>query len=456
MALLTAPAAAAAATSPRMMDFQGKLLDASGNPRHGSFSIAFSLFAAASGGAALWSETQPSVAVDHGRFSVKLGTVAALSTGVFNRAEVYLELQAGAEAAMAPRQPVLMTPYAFRVLLADDLAPGGTNYVQVSTALQSGAVFHVASGTVAGPFMATGPSSFTALGNAVFSLTTSSGVRLLNGSLMVEGAGGLRVDGVVSADTVAPSDGLLLPQGPGPSSEGSLRWDPAQNLVHIGTSTSFVTLADTVSTQTATNKTLNSTGGNLVDATHLRTRVLSSVAPVNGMTIKWSAADSRWHPVYLSTISVATHNFAPKKVKQLTANLVYLVPMEIPGTLLLNEIRISVAGSSAGSSGDVGLYATSGNLIASGGTGSASTGSTGLKIIPVQGAPVIVYPGQYFAAFTSNGAPRLPLADLGNSSRGVIKGLGYATETGGTTLPATINIAAIIDFDVAPSMGFNK
>ncbi|MBI5625142.1 MAG: hypothetical protein HY924_15300 [Elusimicrobia bacterium] len=446
---------AQAASSPQRIGFQGKLLDASNNPRNGPFDMVFKLYTVPSGGASVWDETQSNVQVTNGVFSVELGSVKALETTLFTSASAYLEIKVGTDSPMTPRQLLLMSPSAFRALYAEDLAPGDTNYIQQGSALQSGAVFHVTSATVAGPFTASGISSFTATGAQTYSLTTSSGLKVLDGTLKVEGSAGAVVDATVRASTLTATDGIILPQGSAFKDEGTMRWEPTQNLLYIGTGTANKTMVDTDSSQTLTNKTLNSTGGNTVDATHLRARLLSSDAPSQGMTIKWNAGASQWYPVYPATVSVVSVQFTPSASLTLTANNVYFVPVVVPGVMALNQFRYRVANAAAGVTGDVGLYDSSGNRIASGGAGSADFITTGAKAVLMQGAPVTVQPGQYYFAMVANGGARPRGVDLGAASAGVVKGLG-AVDIGAATLPATVNVGAIVDGSLCPLMSINE
>lgn len=446
-----------AAPSPQKIQFQGKLLDTANNPRNGSFDITFRLFNAPSGGSALWTEAQTGVAVNNGVFEASLGAVTALTTALFGGASHYLEVEVSPDPAMTPRLPLLMAPSAFRALLADDLAPGNTSYVQVGQSVQAGAAFHVASGTVSGPFSATGTSTFTRTGSQAYSLVASSGVLLQAGTLRLEGTGGLVAVYAVQAATVSASAGLFLPQGPAVSNEGALRWEPTQNLVFIGTGTSNKTLADTDSAQTLTNKTLNSTGGNVVDATHLRTRLLASDAPSDGMTIEWAAGASQWAPVYGATVTVVYTIVPANNITFGAANRVFITPVIIPGVLRLNQIRFRVTTAVGGVTGDVGLYDPSGSLVASGGTSSADFTTAGAKVVSVQGAPKILQPGQYYAAITATGTPAVRGNTLGGAaSIGVIKFAGYAAETGGTTLPSLISLSGIVDDNELFFIGFNE
>lgn len=455
--LLWAPAGPlSAAPSPQKIQFQGKLLDTANNPRNGNFDLTFRLFNVPTGGAALWTETQTAVPVNNGVFEASLGAVTGLTPALFGGASHYLEVEVSPDPAMTPRLPLLMAPSAFRALLADDLTPGNTSYVQVRQSVQAGAVLHVASATVAGPFTATGTSTFTATGSQTYSLVASSGVLLQAGTLRLEGAGGVVAVHSVQAATVSASAGLFLPQGPAVTNEGALRWEPTQNLVFIGTGTSNKTLADTDSVQTLTNKTLNSTGGNLVDATHLRTRLLSSDAPSEGMTLEWSGGASQWAPVYAATVTVVYTLLPANNINFPAANRVFITPIIIPGVLKLNQMRFRVTAADA-ATGDVGLYDTSGALVASGGASSADFNTTGAKVVSVQGAPKILQPGQYFAAITANGLPGVRGNTLGGAaSIGVIKFAGYAVEAGGTTLPASISLTSIVDDNALFFIGFNE
>ncbi|MFA6092900.1 MAG: hypothetical protein WCU88_05395 [Elusimicrobiota bacterium] len=445
-----------AASSPQKIGFQGKLLDSAGNPRNDSVDLTFRIFAAPAGGSALWSEAQNGVQLNNGVFSVELGSKTALSTTLFTGASAYLEVEVSPESPMTPRQQLLMSPASFRALLADDLKPGNTSYVQVANTLQTGASFHVASGTVAGPFQATGSSSFTAAGASVFSLNTSSGMRMQAGTLQVDGSGGVYALTHVSAATVTARSGLILPQGTASSIEGVVRWEPTQNLLFIGTGTSNKTLADTDSSQTLENKTLNSTDGNTVDATHLRTYSLDSAAPSNGMTLEYNAASAQWQPAYASTItSASTLPYGAVATLTMVSGTIYLSPWTLSGTLSLNQIRLQVTTARAGVTGDVGIYDTSGSLVASGGTSSVDYGSTGVKVENVSGAPILLPPGQYYAALTFSGGTAPVVRSFTLSAAGLIKGVGTLAG-GGTTLPSSITTTAIVDGTGMPFLSFNQ
>ncbi len=457
LSLTLAASAAQAATSPQRVGFQGKLLDTSNNPRNGSFNITFGVFPGAGGGVAAWTETQNGVAVTNGLLSVELGAVTALASSLFLNASAYLEVTVEGEPPMAPRQLLLMSPSAFRALYAEDLAAGDTEYIQARTTLQSGAVFHVSSATVAGPFMATGTSSFTATGAQTFSVVTSSGLRVQAGTLRVESGANVDVQNTVYATTVSAVTGLVAPQAAVSNAEGSVSWDAANDRLRVGTGAGSKTMDDLNSSNSLSNKVIASTNSNVVDATRIHTRTISAGAPSDGMTLEWDNAGSQWYPVHSSTITAVYVSFAPTAATTLAVDTVFLIPVAIAGTLSLNQIRFRVSNAVVGSTGDVGLYNASGQLVASGGANSADYTTTGAKVIGVQGAPKLLQPGQYyFAVSCTGGAAKLRGVDL--ATAGVLKGLGTeALSAGaGSTLPASVNLGSLTDGTLVPFMSANE
>src|SRR5262245_13271166 len=77
---------------PQLINYQGQITDASGSPANGTFLIRFSVFAAATGGSALYSEIQ-NVTVSNGVFNVLLGSVDPMPLNLFDGGtERYLEI----------------------------------------------------------------------------------------------------------------------------------------------------------------------------------------------------------------------------------------------------------------------------------------------------------------------------------------------------------------------------
>jgi len=108
--IFVTPAALAAAT-PATIGYQGRLYDQNGSPVSGTMSVMFSLYASASGGTAVWTETQ-SVSFANGYFAVQLGSVTAFGTTAFDGTVRYLGVKVGTDAEMTPRAAVASVPYA--------------------------------------------------------------------------------------------------------------------------------------------------------------------------------------------------------------------------------------------------------------------------------------------------------------------------------------------------------
>lgn len=103
---------------PQLINYQGVLSDATGNKINGSRSIQFSIYNSATGGTAIWTETQTVVVTD-GLFSVLLGSVTLIPYAVFNGSDKYLSLKVGTDPEMIPRKRLVSVGYSFRAYDAD-------------------------------------------------------------------------------------------------------------------------------------------------------------------------------------------------------------------------------------------------------------------------------------------------------------------------------------------------
>jgi hypothetical protein len=138
---LSAPALALAQV-PQTLHYQGYLTNGAGVPVNGATPIAFRLYAAASGGAELWSETHASVNVANGNYQVILGNATPFNLPF--DAQYWLGLAVGADAEMAPRQELTLVPYGYRVVTAataDNLSGSATIQGSQVTGTIAGATF---------------------------------------------------------------------------------------------------------------------------------------------------------------------------------------------------------------------------------------------------------------------------------------------------------------------------
>jgi len=119
-----------AVTIPRMLSYQGKLLDNVGNPvLDTTYSVLFSLYTVPSGGSAFWSETQ-TARTKVGLFSVLLGSVTPIDT-LPDAGALYLGMKVGADPEMLPRLRIVSAAYAYlteRAANSDLLQGRDTSY----------------------------------------------------------------------------------------------------------------------------------------------------------------------------------------------------------------------------------------------------------------------------------------------------------------------------------------
>lgn len=120
---------------------QGVLRDPLGKTvADGSYSMTFRLYTTATGGTAVWSETQGSVSVLHGVYNAELGTVTPLTDVAFNTT-YYLGLSINGGTELEPRFKLTRSPASMSVLGTDNVFPSKGN-VGVGTHTPT-AAFHV-------------------------------------------------------------------------------------------------------------------------------------------------------------------------------------------------------------------------------------------------------------------------------------------------------------------------
>ena len=104
---------------PQLINYQGRLTDAQGNPLNGAYNLKFTLWDAETGGNQLWSEDHPAVAVTDGLFQVALGNTNHITSDVLTPPlsptesffDVYLEITVDGQ-EIVPRVALTSAPYA--------------------------------------------------------------------------------------------------------------------------------------------------------------------------------------------------------------------------------------------------------------------------------------------------------------------------------------------------------
>jgi len=122
---------------PNLINYQGRLTDNAGNPVNGTEQIVFSIYSTATGGTALWSETQ-SVTATNGIYNVMLGSVASLPADLFDQDSRYLGVKVGTDSECTPRQQITSVAFALKSEDADTI-----DGVDSTTFLQNGGKVYV-------------------------------------------------------------------------------------------------------------------------------------------------------------------------------------------------------------------------------------------------------------------------------------------------------------------------
>lgn len=110
---------------PRLINYQGQLTDAVGEPVDAGTDIEFRIFDVETGGTMLWNEIHNGIDVNDGVFAVILGSVDQVNNPLdldFN-VQYYLEMVVNGE-VMDPRQQITSVGYAIRSKETDALPAG--------------------------------------------------------------------------------------------------------------------------------------------------------------------------------------------------------------------------------------------------------------------------------------------------------------------------------------------
>lgn len=184
------PISFAGAQIPQLIRYQGTLVDANNVPLEGSVTLTFRLYDVATGGTAVWSETQTAIPVSRGVFNVLLGSVTTLALP-FDK-DYWLSTQVNTDAEMSPRQQLTSVPYAYRAKVAEQLAEQPAGFAVDTT------------GT-----LANGLVTYWKLDEASGSRADSKGTNVLTDNNTVTQAAGKK--GTAAQFTVANREYLSIP-----------------------------------------------------------------------------------------------------------------------------------------------------------------------------------------------------------------------------------------------------
>jgi hypothetical protein len=111
---------------PELINYQGYLTDAEGNPLNGDVAITFRIWDADVNGTELWSEAHAAVTVTEGVFNVVLGSFVPITAEILD-GDRYLGLTVGTDSEMVPRMKVTSGAYAIRAGYAESVAAGSSS-----------------------------------------------------------------------------------------------------------------------------------------------------------------------------------------------------------------------------------------------------------------------------------------------------------------------------------------
>ncbi|MBI5610468.1 MAG: hypothetical protein HY902_16440 [Deltaproteobacteria bacterium] len=124
-ALAATSAVPVQAAVPTSASVEGLLLSAGGGPAaDGNYSMTFAIYAAETGGNAVWTEAGVAVAAKGGQFNTQIGAKTPLSAAVVNLQTAWLGVQVGTDPEL-PRKPLSANLFALRAAVAEGLECSG-------------------------------------------------------------------------------------------------------------------------------------------------------------------------------------------------------------------------------------------------------------------------------------------------------------------------------------------
>jgi len=100
--------------APNLVDYQGRLLESTGEPVDTMVSLEFGIYEDSLNGSLLWSETHNAIEVSDGLFQVQLGSHNPLPEELFNEENRWLGISVNSDSEMSPRTRIASAPYSLR------------------------------------------------------------------------------------------------------------------------------------------------------------------------------------------------------------------------------------------------------------------------------------------------------------------------------------------------------
>jgi len=268
---------AATAQVPHLLGYQGRLLRADGTAATGTATVVFAVYDGASGGSALWQESQ-TLGLSDGYYSTYLGLVQPVGDSLFDAGARWLEVRVGSE-TLAPRQQIGAIPYA----VAAQSVVGSAN---VASLRVGGQTVVDAAGRLSGParYLA-GPGIAIDVAQTVSLQNCGAGQTLVRDGTSWQCAAAGTLTGLTAAAPLAAGGSATAPQI-------SLA-QAAANASGFLSSSDWSLFAGKYDALTQCGGDLSGTLGTPVVA-RLQSRPVSAAAPATDQVLKWNGA--AWAP----------------------------------------------------------------------------------------------------------------------------------------------------------------
>lgn len=135
----------ASADIPRVMNFQGYLVDEAGNvPDSGYYAASFKIYNDSLGGTPLWEESMDSVFIDSGLYSVTLGISNPIN--INTNQQLWLEVDIEGLLNTEDRYRLAAVPYALSAIMADSCRTAGGKWNVIDSVLYTNNFWGIARG----------------------------------------------------------------------------------------------------------------------------------------------------------------------------------------------------------------------------------------------------------------------------------------------------------------------
>jgi hypothetical protein len=106
---------------PRLINYQGALMDSVGQPLDGPHNITLAILSDSCGGSVLWDESHTGVIVDHGIFNLILGGSDPFPADLFESGERWVSVTIEGYPALTPCMRISSVPWALNAAVADSV-----------------------------------------------------------------------------------------------------------------------------------------------------------------------------------------------------------------------------------------------------------------------------------------------------------------------------------------------